>query len=143
MSELVISGLVRKRAEVAGEIEFTQQRLKTLVSDLEHLDATILQFDPDYRVEVIRPKGFRPPSDWANKGEMSRIVLNVLRQSTEPMTTRDLAYELMVTRGLDTEDEKLLRKMTKRVGVALRTQRENGLTKSSQGTGQFMVWEIG
>ncbi len=30
-------------------------------------------------------------------------------------------------------DQRLLRRMTKRVGVALRYQRENGLAKSSQG----------
>jgi hypothetical protein len=32
--------------------------------------------------------------------------------------------------------------MTKRVGVALRIQRENGTAKCDQGPGQYMLWEI-
>jgi hypothetical protein len=44
-----------------------------MVLDLENIDATILQFDPDFRVEAIRPKAFRPPKDWANRGQMSRM----------------------------------------------------------------------
>jgi hypothetical protein len=31
--------------------------------------------------------------------------------------------------------------MTKRVGVALRLQRLNGVVGSEHGTGQYMVWE--
>ena len=138
----VISALVKRRAELTGEIEFTQQHIKQLVADLEALDNTIKLFDADYRVEAIKPKGFRPPSDWANRGEMSRLVLDILRQAAEPLTTQDIARELIVSRGLDSGDQKLLRKMTKRVGVALRVQRDNGLALSEQGEGLFMVWEI-
>jgi hypothetical protein len=65
----VIYALVKRRANLAGEIEQTHERLRSLVMDLENLDATILQFKPDYRVEAIRPKAFRPPKDWSRRGE--------------------------------------------------------------------------
>jgi hypothetical protein len=138
----VISALVKRRAELVGEIEHSQLHTRKLLEDLDHLDATIRQFDPDYKVEEIKPKGFRPPSDWANRGEMSRVVLDVLRRAKEPMTTQEIAKEIMKTRGLPLNDAKLLRKMTKRTGVALRCQRENGLTRSSQGEGLFMMWAM-
>jgi len=138
----IINGLVTRRSELAGELEHTQGRVKQLVTDLENLDATIRLFDADYRVEAIKPKGFRPPSDWANRGEMSRIILDVLRQAAEPLTSQDIAKELIATRGLDAGDTKLLRKMTKRCGVALRHQRDNGLVRSQQAEGMFMVWEV-
>jgi hypothetical protein len=115
----VISALVKRRADLTGEIERTHQQLRQMVLDLENLDATILMFDPDYHVEAIRPKAFRPPSDWANRGEMTRIVLSILRQAAEPLTTRDIALELLVSRALDKDDQRLLRLMSKRVGVAL------------------------
>jgi hypothetical protein len=38
--------------------------------------------------------------------------------------------------------DQLLGLMTKRVGVALRGQRENGVVKCDQGPGQYMLWEI-
>ncbi len=142
MTDYVVTGLVKRRAELAGEIEATHDTLRKMVTDLESLDATIRQFVPDYQVEAIRPKAFRPPKDWANRGQMSRIVLSILRQASEPLTSRDVAVELLITRAMDRSDMKLLRLMTKRVGVALRTQRENGAVRSDQGPGQFVLWEV-
>lgn len=142
MTDYVVAGLVRRRAELAGEIEATHERLRRLVADLENLDATLRLFDPNYQVEAIKPKAFRPPKDWANRGEMTRIVLSILRQAAEPLTTRDIALELLVERALDKNDQRLLRLMTKRVGVALRLQREKGVVRSEQGPGQYQLWEI-
>ena len=142
MNEFVVSGLVKRRAELTGEIEATHERLRQMVADLEALDATIRQFDPDYQVEAIRPKAFRPPKDWSNRGEMTRIILSVLRQAAEPLTTRDVALQLLIERALDKSDVRLLRLMTKRVGVALRDQRDKGVVRSEQGPGQYQLWEI-
>ncbi len=118
------------------------ETLRKLVADLENLDATILQFDPAFKVESIKAKGFRPPADWSNRGQMSRIILSILRQAAEPLTTRDIAVQLLIERALDKSDQRLLRLMTKRVGVALRGQRENGIARCEQGPGQYMLWEI-
>ncbi len=142
MTDYVVTGLVKRRAELAGQIEATHDALRKMVTDLESLDATIRQFVPDYQAEAIRPKAFRPPKDWANRGQMSRIVLSILRQAAEPLTSRDVAVELLITRAMDRSDLKLLRLMTKRVGVALRTQRENGAVRSDQGPGQFVLWKV-
>ena len=73
---------------------------------------------------------------------MTKTVLSILRQAAEPMTSRDIAPEMLVTRALDKDDQKLLALMTKRVGVTLRLQRVNGIVRSSSGPGQYMIWEI-
>ena len=142
MTNYVLEGLVKRRAELTGEIERTHNALRKMVQDLESLDATIMQFDPNFQVETIKPKAFRPSKDWAHRGEMTKFVLSILRQASEPMTTRDIALEMLVSRAPDKSDQRLLRLMTKRVGVALRGQKDNGVVRSSQGTGQFMTWEI-
>jgi hypothetical protein len=54
----------------------------------------------------------------------------------------NIALEMLVTRALDKDDQKLLALMTKRVGVTLRLQRVNGIVRSSSGPGQYMIWEI-
>ena len=79
------------------------------------MDQGSLQFDPSYQVEAIKPKAFRPRPDWAHRGEMTKAVLSILRQAVEPMTTRDIVLEMLVTRALDKDDQKLLALMTKRV----------------------------
>ena len=103
----VVSALARKRAELSGEIERTHQHLSKLIADLEHLDRTLLLFDPSYPIEAIKPKAFRPPDDWSNRGEMTRVVLGILRQAAEPLTTRDIALQLIADRALDTSDQRL------------------------------------
>jgi hypothetical protein len=133
---------VKRRAELAGEIEETHNRLRKMIEDLEKLDSVILQFDPSHQVEAIKPKASRPPSDWSHRGEMTKTVLSILRQAAEPLTSRDIALELLVTRALDKDDQKLLALMTKRVGVTLRLQRVNGVVRSASGPGQYVVWEI-
>jgi len=142
MKPLVVAGLVKRRAELAGDIEKAHESLRRMVQDLENLDATILQFDPQFRVESIQPKAFRPPKDWANRGEMTRIVLSILRQASEPLTARDIAYQLLTERALNREDQRLLRVMRSRVACALRIQREKGIVCSEQGPGQYMLWKI-
>src|SRR5690242_5191333 len=137
----VVSALVRKRAELAGAIERAHEELRQMILALENLDATLVMFDPGYRVESIKPKAFRPPKDWSNRGQMTRIILSVLRQAAEPMTSRDIALQLLVERALDRNDLRLLRLMTKRVGVALRGQREKGVVRADQGPGQYVLWE--
>ena len=70
------------------------------------------------------------------------MILSVLRCAVEPLTTRDIAYQLLVERALDKHDQKLAHLMTKRVGVALRGQRDNGIVRSLEGPGQYNLWEL-
>lgn len=57
----VVTGLMQKRAEIAGRIEHTQIALRLFV--------------PDIDLEEIKPKPF-PPRNSAVRGELSRIVLS-------------------------------------------------------------------
>jgi len=138
----VISALAKKRAELAGDIENAQTKLHQMTLDLEHLDQALSLFDPSYEIASIRPRAFRPPPDWARRGQMTRLILGILRKAPIPLTSRDVALQLMVERALDIGDKKLLRLMTKRVGVALKTQRQKGGVRSEQGPGMYLVWTL-
>jgi hypothetical protein len=58
MNAFVLSGLVKRRAELAGDIEKTHEALRKMVLDLENIDATIVQFDPDWRESRCLPRSF-------------------------------------------------------------------------------------
>ena len=73
---------------MSGDIETTKAKLQQIL-DLESRGKILLMFDPTYRIETIRPKAFRPPEDWSKRGEMTRIILGILRQATEPLTSPD------------------------------------------------------
>lgn len=138
----MVLGLVKKRAELAGDIERTHERLRQLVNQLEHIDGTLRIVAPDMELEAIRPKAFRPPDDWAKRGQMARLVLSILRTSKEPLTTREIAAQMLLERAMDAEDQRMLRLMTKRVGVALREQRDKGRAASVDGPGQYQLWVV-
>ena len=93
----VVSGLVEKRAELAGEVEHYQRELQRLAAELGHLDATIRLFDPFYDLGSVRPKRRGRRTQWFAPGECQRLVLETLRDAGEPLSGRALA-QMLVTR---------------------------------------------
>jgi len=138
----MVTGLAKRRAEIAGELTAAHERVAKLVHDLAAIDAALAVVAPDMEVEAMRPKMFRPPDDWANRGQMSRLVLSILRQSHDALTTREIAAQMILERGLDAGDRKLLPLMVRRVGSALRHQRDKGLVVSTEGPGNYQLWTI-
>jgi hypothetical protein len=76
----VLTGLIAKRAEIAGQIEHTQDQLRQLVIHLDHIDASIHIFDPSIKLEEIKARPV-PPKHHAFHGEVTRIVLTTLRNA--------------------------------------------------------------
>ena len=142
MTDYMITGLAKRRAEIAGELRSAHDRVAKLVQDLAAIDAALAVVAPDMEIEAIRPKLFRPPDDWANRGQMSRLVLSILRQARDPLTTREIAAQMILERGMDAGDRKLLPLMVRRVGAALRHQREKELVVSTEGPGNYQLWVI-
>ncbi len=141
MTDYVLAGLTKRRAELTGEADALRARLVQIGVDVSHLDAVIRQFDPDYDLGSIRPKRPRGP-DAARPGEMSRFVLGLLREATEPMPTTDVAARFMAQRGMDWQDRKLAERMTKRIVSTLRHQGQKDTVRSQPGPGRVLLWEI-
>ena len=141
MADQVLPALVKRRADLMGELERAQGHLQQLHADLASLDAVIRQFDPDYPVGNIRPRYTRAPAT-AEFGAMSRTVLDLLRQAGAPLTTGELADRIIAERGLNAGDRGIRRNMVNRVGMALRYQRTNGMVRETQAEGLEVAWEI-
>jgi hypothetical protein len=141
MTDYALDALKRKRAEMTGEIALCHARLSQLSDDLDHLDATIRLFAPDFVQESILPKVFTPPKSWSKRGEMSRAVLSILRVAKGPQSTREIASQIVAQRGLES-DPGILNIMTRRVGHVLRDKRQSGLVRSVEETGLWLLWEI-
>jgi hypothetical protein len=136
----VLAGLIRKRAEIAGQIEATQMQLRQLVIDIDNVDATIRLFKPDIDLEEIKPKPL-PPRHTAFKGEVARIVLGALRDTATPLTTKDITIRVMSERNLNLNDKKLVRIVSKRAGACLKHYRNKGAVRSER-QGSQLRWEI-
>lgn len=141
MTDIALEALKRKRAEITGRLALCHAEIGQLSADLEHLDATLRLFAPDFVAESVLPKVFTPPKSWSKRGEMSRAVLSILRVAKGPLSTREIASMVIQQRGLECEPG-ILNVMTRRVGHVLRDKRQDGLVRSIEETGLWLQWEI-
>ncbi|WP_395015432.1 hypothetical protein [Dongia sp.] len=137
----VVSGMVRKRQEIAGKIEDAQLVLRQLIIDLDNLDCAIRLFRPDIDLEEIRPSPL-PPRHSAFKGEMSRIILAALRNAGRPMHSQEITHFVMAERGLNVSDKRLVRTIQKRIGACLKHYRNRGVLEGTKGPGSFILWRV-
>jgi hypothetical protein len=140
-NEHVLGGLTRKRADIAGQIEHTQDALRKLVIDLDAIDAAIRIFDPTADIGAIHPKQY-PPRHAAFRGEMMRHVMGALRLAKAPVTTRDIALVVMKARGLKPEDAELLVTIRKRVGACMWKLKQAGHVQEVQTVGELKAWVL-
>ncbi len=137
----VLHALTRKRAEIAGQVEHNQRELRCLISELDHIDASIRIFDPSVDIGRIKSKPV-PPRHAAFKGEVARLVFRMLHDAEGPITSRDIALRLLADRGLNPDDPQLNLTMVKRVCACLRAQRQRGIVKSIPLAGLYQGWEL-
>jgi hypothetical protein len=105
-------GAVRHPAALAGEAEALDARLGQLRADLVHLDAAVRILCPDAEPELIRP---RKPSgkgcDWFGRQELSRLVMERMRQAEKPLSSVEIAREVMTGKGMVVDDAIALRRV--------------------------------
>jgi hypothetical protein len=79
----VISGLIRKRGEIAGHTDAAQDRLRALQPDLAHVDATLRMFRLDINLSGVKVRPV-PGHTAALYGEMTKAIMETLREARGP-----------------------------------------------------------
>jgi hypothetical protein len=125
----VVSGLVAKRAELTGLIEHFQAQIRQLSMDVDHLDATLLLFNPDYDLLSIKPKGIRSTNPWFLKGEITRLTLEVLKTATAPLSTCDITDALIVRKNIVVEGTKERDRLIKSLLGALQQMKKRDVVE--------------
>lgn len=125
--DIATSALIRKRAEVSGEIEALRTRMARLQADLAHLDAVIRIMDPAAEPEAIRPKVPRNRCEWFGRGELFRLAMDALRTAPEPLSAMEIARTVVARKGLEDAGPFVLRRVTGMVDAMLR--RREGLAE--------------
>lgn len=141
MTDLVLSGLVKRRASLAGELEAAQARVRQLHTDIAALDAVIRQYDPAYPVDAIATKRPRSPAV-DGTADMARTVLDVLRRAGGPLTLAQVAERVVALRGLDAASGAVRAAVEGSAGRALRHQRDKGAVRNPRKAGRSALWEL-
>ncbi|NUJ78786.1 hypothetical protein HUN39_01815 [Methylocystis sp. FS] len=137
--EHTISGLLTKRADLFNEAQRIRDRLAEIKNDIGALDRVLgtLGYTGNLDAEMPRQKRqvlFGP-------GELTRAILDVLRDATEPMATREIARAILAVNEQDPRDRRLLTEHTRRVSKALRILKRHGAVVGAGDKGGNMLWE--
>ena len=135
MTDYVLDGLAKRRAELIADAKAADATLRRLLDDIAHIDGAIRIYDPTYRPRKVRLTR-------AQYVGTMRTALTILRSATAPMTLRDITLRVIAEQGRDQGDAKLVREMIERVRTALLRQRRNGVVIAEQESGQPQVWRV-
>ena len=99
----VVSALVAKRGELAGEVQRYRRELWQLDEQLGRLDAAIRLFAPDYELGSVRPRQRRRGQRRFGQGACQRRVLEMLRDASGPLSDRQVAAAVAASKGVDAQ----------------------------------------
>jgi len=142
MTDYVLTGPTKRRAEIADEIGATPKGAGKLSADLMTIVGLICLVATDGDIGGIRPKIYRPPADWSKRGEMRRATLDLLRVARAPMPSREIEAEIIIRRGF-VADTAMFSFMSKRYNSSLGHASKGGHVRSREGGARFwLLWKI-
>lgn len=136
--EHTISGLLGKRVELYHEAERLRDRLAEIKNDIHAIDRVLGTLGYEGNLDAAMPRQKRDVI--FGKGELTRACQTVLREATEPLTSRQIAQEVIVVNGQDARDRKYVSDLVKRVGKALRALHGNRRVRKGQDANGNVVW---
>ena len=129
-----IHGLMRKRTDIAQDIDRSRVKLAKLTDDLAKIEAALAVFGHEDFPAAPKPRHFL-----FKRNELRVHVLDQLR--TGPKTIRELAQYALDKRGLEQTTQMKTRAHKATAKTAARLG-EQGVAKSSIGPAGVLIWEM-
>jgi len=137
----VVSALVKKRSELAGEIEHYEKIIKECRENLTSIDKTIHIFDDSIDLRNIKSRKVIKKGYFSN-GEATKLILDILRTSANPIKTSDLVDILADKKSLSFSNNKERYSFSKNVSVALNNIWKRGLIEQIAKESGTAIWDI-
>jgi hypothetical protein len=137
----VVNGLLRRRQEIADDLDKAQDRVRHLIIDIAAMDVTIRLFRPDAQIGLVRVKPI-PRRHAALRGESTRMIFTALRETKESLTTREIVRVVMEARGMNTADQAMAETMRLRLATSLRKLRNRGKLTADKENGRNARWRL-
>lgn len=125
---------IRREHEKLRDLEAGVPKLQALIESVSML---LTENNPDWKPEQIVP--VRP---WTHTlpvpfGSCGRRGMEVLRQASEPMTTRQIAMEVLRQSGNDQADSKTIQRTLNAIEASLRKHRGRSVESSGKYPAQW------
>lgn len=132
---VVLLALIRKRAELAGEVQKAQAKLDLLLADLAAVDRvlSISGFAGD--AEAIPPKVRGAPTERADANRLRQFVTDTLANTETPIRSSEIAAAYMDATGIAGRDPRTREFYRTKVTNVLISMRRRG---EAQMIGKYM-----
>jgi hypothetical protein len=87
--------LAQLHSELAGKLSANQRETKRLRLSIFQVEAVMKLLSPEVNLRLIAPKRRNVGNPWFKRGTLARSVMDALRRSGVPMTTREIADALL------------------------------------------------
>ena len=135
-----ISGLLRKRADMMGQVQALREELAVVGNDIEALDRVLVSLGYDEPLDGMRSRSNRVV--FFARHELRRFLVSELRAAKgQPVSARDMAEKIIGLEGKDACDRRLRNDMVKRVGKSFKLLRQQGVA-ASRGKASQLVWML-
>ena len=138
--QITIDGLLRKRAEMVGDIQRMRERLAVVSNDVTCLDRVLQALGYEGPLDGVAASGTRVVLFQRN--ELQQQLLHILRMSRAPMTSREIAAQMVAQEGRDTFDRRLVLDVIKRSGKTLGILRRRGQVSGGRDEKGRYVWRV-
>ena len=128
--EILIAGLKRKYAELAGQHRVALKTAHALKDDMATIKATLKLFSAEGALIGVKPTAPPIAGAWFKHGQCSRAVLDVLRTAPEPMTIREIAERVVDVCGLPKGERRAV--LAAKEGVAYTLKMRSDLVTATQ-----------
>ncbi|HMW47060.1 MAG TPA: hypothetical protein PKD17_03495 [Cellvibrionaceae bacterium] len=137
----VVSGLLSKREEIAGQITTIQAEIGRLQGALTHLDNTIKLFSPQYDLRTIKGKRTYTKSKNFERGEAQRMTLDVLRDLKKPLCSREIVDELLERKNIEPNSTTVVN-LQKNILTILHSLEKRKIIVQVDNAGGSLKWKI-
>lgn len=110
----VISALVKKRIELAGELAAHDRKRRAITDRLAHVDSVLAIFGYEGDPKAIKPRKKAPPRMF-KRGQLRRRVADIGRQLPDLKDNRAIAVEVVSRLGWDAKNTELVEQVREKV----------------------------
>jgi hypothetical protein len=99
-SHPAVAYLVRLHADLGGQIKANADEAVRLAGEMQHVEAVIKLFDPDYSVRAISARRRQKTNPWFKRGTLFREALDALRKAARPLTVAQITDSVLAAKGI-------------------------------------------
>lgn len=135
-----MAALFRKYCHLMGELKRYPDRGDEIRQSMVHLEAVIRLFQPDADLSRLRPIRARKDTRWHKVGFGIRNVLDILKQTDRPLSTREIVMEVMRRANLPTDDKEAVHSVCASIHMSILRRKGRGIVRIE---GKPIRWRIG